>query len=703
MADFSASVSCLKGVGGVRETALEKLGVRTLGDLLRHYPRDYEDRRNKQKIGDLTPDTAAAVKAVVVSVIKGGLHFPAHGKKSPPIKLLVRDDTGAMEILFFGAPYLARAFTRGETYIFYGNVTCGVRLLQMMHPDFSRADEGGGRDILPIYPLAAGLSQRDMRRWTMSLLASAGLIEESLPASVMAANKLCGIGYALENIHYPADAQRLREAKYRLVFEELLILQTGLLTLKRASGREGCGIAFKSAAEGADTEDFVAALPFELTGAQRRTLDEIREDMESTRVMNRLIQGDVGSGKTVIAAAAMYKAVKSGYQAVIMAPTETLAKQHMDEFGKLFAKHNVRTGFLTGAVKGSERRDLLEKTENHEVDILIGTHALIQPDVVYGRLGLVVTDEQHRFGVKQRVGLSKKGEDPDILVMTATPIPRTLAFILYGDLDVSVMDERPPGRKPVVTRVTDAVGRKDAYRFIMRELKAGHQAYVVAPLIEDSDELELRSATGLYEDLSEFFKGFSVALVHGRMRQSEKDAVMDAFYAGATDILVSTVLIEVGVNVPNATVMLIENAERFGLAQLHQLRGRVGRGAARSYCILVTEGGHGVSGAAVAVVGEHKPTPAAERARIMLSTDDGFVIAEKDLELRGPGEFFGVRQHGIPQLRIANLAKHVKILGIVKAEAERVLADDPLLCKPENAALSSAVSSFFASASDIGI
>ncbi|MDR1247507.1 MAG: ATP-dependent DNA helicase RecG [Clostridiales Family XIII bacterium] len=704
-ADLSAPVSRLKGVGGVRGAALEKLGVRTLGDLLRYYPRDYEDRRDKRNIGDLSHNMTAVVKAAVVSVIEDGLRFPpVHGKKRPPLRLLVRDDTGVMEILFFGAPYLSRVFAQGETYIFYGNVIHGARMLQMIHPDFSRADEGGGRDILPIYPLSAGLSQRDMRKWTEMLLPSTRLIEENLPAGTIAANRLCGIGYALDNIHYPADAQRLREAKYRLVFEELLILQTGLLTLKRASGREGCGIAFKRAAEGADTEDFVAALPFELTGAQRRTLDEIQRDMESTRVMNRLIQGDVGSGKTVIAAAAMYKAVKSGYQAVIMAPTETLARQHMEEFERLFAGQNVRMGFLTGAVRGDERRDLLEKTEKNEIDILIGTHALIQPDVVYGKLGLVVTDEQHRFGVKQRVGLSKKGADPDILVMTATPIPRTLAFILYGDLDVSVMDERPPGRKPVVTRVTDAGGRDAAYRFIMKELRAGRQAYVVAPLIDDSDETALRSATGLYDELSEFFCDFTVALVHGRMRQTEKDAAMDAFYSGAANVLVSTVLIEVGVNVPNATVMLIENAERFGLAQLHQLRGRVGRGSARSYCILITEGGRdGVGGAAVAVVGEHKPTLAAERARIMLSTDDGFVIAEKDLELRGPGEFFGVRQHGIPPLRIANLAKHVKALSAVKAEAERILADDPLLCKPENAALNVAVGRFFASAADVGI
>jgi ATP-dependent DNA helicase RecG len=731
--DLSAPVSVVKGVGGVRAAALARLGVRTVGDLLRFYPRDYEDRRDRRKIRDLTQDARAVVRATVVSVDTGGPHTPRSGKRRPPLKLLARDDTGVLEIAFFGAPYLSKAFKRGEEYIFCGAATRDARgALQMIHPDFSRADEDGGRDIMPVYPLTAGLRQSDLRRWIASLLeslcgpsdtlpgvsrgnapdgaaggpsedrakaAAGGPSEdrakaplcgpsESLPAAAIARNRLCGISYALKNIHYPADIKRLREAKYRLVFEELLALQTGLLLLKNASGREGRGIAFKSAGEGADTAPFITGLPFALTGAQQRTLREIERDMESSRVMNRLVQGDVGSGKTVIAAAAMYKAVKSGCQAVIMAPTETLAKQHLGEFERLFRGHDVRIGFLTGAVKGAQRRSLLEKTEKNEIDILIGTHALIQPDVAYGNLGLVVTDEQHRFGVRQRVSLSKKGRDPDILVMTATPIPRTLAFILYGDLDISVMDERPPGRRPVITRATDAGGRDAAYRLMREELRAGHQAYVIAPLIEDTDDPRLRSATGLFEELSAYFADRSVALIHGRMRQAEKDAVMDAFYAGETDVLVSTVLVEVGVNVPNATVMLIENAERFGLAQLHQLRGRVGRGPAQSYCIQVTEG---------------ESAEAAERARVMVSTDDGFAIAEKDLELRGPGEFFGLRQHGIPQLRIANLAKHVKALAAVKAEAERLLADDPALTDLDNAALKAAIDAFFASAADIGI
>jgi ATP-dependent DNA helicase RecG len=686
--DFGAPVSFVKGVGGVREAALKRLGVHTLGDLLRFYPRDYEDRRDKRHIRDLSPGVRAVVRATVVSVAGGGPPFPRRGKGGPPLKLLVQDDTGVLELVFFHASYPAKVLRRGGEYIFYGEATQGAHRLQMIHPDFSRADEYDGPDILPVYPLTAGLRQSDLRKWTRSLLASADAAAESLPADTIAENRLCGIGYALKNIHYPVDLQRLREAKYRLVFEELLVLQAGLLLLKDANGREGRGIAFGGARDGADTARFTESLPFKLTCAQKRTLGEIEGDMESARVMNRLVQGDVGAGKTVIAAAAMYKAVKSGFQAVIMAPTETLAKQHLDEFERLFLPHGVRIGFLTGAVKGAERRSLLEKTERGEIDLLIGTHALIQRDVVYGNLGLVVTDEQHRFGVRQRVSLSKKGRDPDILVMTATPIPRTLAFILYGDMDISVMDERPPGRRAVITRAADAGGRAAAYSLVRREVSAGHQAYVVAPLIEDSEELALRSATSLYEELSGEFREYAVTLIHGRMRQAEKDAVMGAFYAGKTDILVSTVLIEVGVNVPNATVMLIENAERFGLAQLHQLRGRVGRGPAQSFCILITE---------------NASAEAAARARVMVSTDDGFAIAEKDLELRGPGEFFGLRQHGIPQLRIANLARHVKVLKTVKAEAERLLADDPSLAAPKNAALRAAIEALFASAADIGM
>jgi ATP-dependent DNA helicase RecG len=680
--DLDAPVASLKGVGTVRRAALKKLNIESLSDLLRHYPRDYEDRRKACRIAELSGETTALVQAEVVSVEKGAA---GRGAGKRPLKLLVRDGTGTLEIVFFHAGYLAKAFSPGDAFVFYGKVTADGRVPRMIHPDFRRAGEDGGREILPIYPLVSGLSQKDLRRWTEELIARIQGMDEYLPGETVRRNRLCGPAYALENIHYPGDRQRLREAKYRLVFEELLCLQTGLLLLKNARKQEGGCIRFKGKS---DVDDFVSGLPYELTGAQRRALSEISADMEAGRVMNRLLQGDVGSGKTVVAAAAMYKAVKSGCQALMMAPTETLARQHFDEFGRLFARRGLRLGFLSGAVRGGERRELIERLERNEIDVLIGTHALIQPDVVCGRLGLVVTDEQHRFGVNQRVRLSRKGENPDVLVMTATPIPRTLALILYGDLDISVIDERPPGRRPVLTRAVGAEGRAGAYEQVRREIRNGGQAYVVTPLIEDSEDLELRSATGVYEELVKRFAGFSVDLIHGQMRQAEKDAAMSRFYGGGTDILVSTVLIEVGINVPNATVMLIENAERFGLAQLHQLRGRVGRGARQSCCILITEG---------------DSKEAAERARVMTSTDDGFVIAEKDLELRGPGEFFGLRQHGVPELRAADLIRHVKVLKTVRDEAERLLSRDPLLEAPENLGLKRQVEGFFRKAADVGM
>ena len=399
--------------------------------------------------------------------------------------------------MFFKADYLAGSFAIGSEYVFYGRVSQGKRGLQMLHPDFSDGGAGEGRGILPVYPLVSGLSQKDMRRWVETLLGEIDDVEESLPQDVIVRNKLCGIGYALRNIHFPEDRRKLMEARYRLIFEELLILQTGLMALKRDNAAN-TGIRFN---ENARMSEFAESLPYSLTGAQRRTLAEINDDMESGRVMNRLVQGDVGSGKTVVAAAAMYKAVKSGFQAVMMAPTETLARQHYEEFLSLFAPHGVSVGFLTGGVRGIAREELLKKLKSGETDLLVGTHALIQPGVSFARLGIVVTDEQHRFGVGQRIKLSQKGANPDILVMTATPIPRTLAFIMYGDLDISVIDERPPGRQAVFTKAADAGGRSAAYEFIRREIQLGNQAYVVTPLIEDEQESELKSATGIHSEL----------------------------------------------------------------------------------------------------------------------------------------------------------------------------------------------------------
>ncbi|MDR1571975.1 MAG: ATP-dependent DNA helicase RecG [Clostridiales Family XIII bacterium] len=679
MTDLGAPVDSVKGIGAAKKAALGRMGIRSAGALLWHFPRDYEDRRGRTRIASLSPGMAAAISASVVSIEAGGPSYGGRGARRP-LKLTVCDRTGTLEIVFFKADYLAKSFAVGKEYAFYGRVSPGSRGLQMAHPDFSA--EGGRWDgaIVPVYPLASGISQKDLRRWTECLLGGDPRIDEPLPEGTLARNRLCGIGYALRNIHFPEDRRRLMEARYRLIFEELLTLQAGLMMLK-SDNEAAKGMSF-----GAEVRGFVDGLPYRLTAAQRRALADIDGDMGSGRAMNRLLQGDVGSGKTVVAAAAMYKAVKSGFQAAMMAPTETLAWQHFGELRGLFAPHGVRTGFLAGGVRGAERRALLEKLKSGEIDLLVGTHAVIQPEVVFGRLGIVVTDEQHRFGVAQRVRLQQKGESPDILVMTATPIPRTLAFIVYGDLDISVMDEKPPGRQAVFTKATDAGGRDAAYEFMRREIRTGSQAYVVAPLVDDGDGgRALKSATGLHAELARRFKGHSVALIHGQMRQSEKDAAMRDFYAGKAAVLVSTVLIEVGINVPNATIMLIENAERFGLAQLHQLRGRVGRGERQSYCILVTERGS---------------AEAEERARIMVSTDDGFAIAEKDLELRGPGEFFGARQHGMPRLRIANLLKHVKVLAAVKDEAHLLLAGDPGLSLPENRALRERIAALFSKAGE---
>jgi ATP-dependent DNA helicase RecG len=656
-------VSSVKGIGARKEAALGKLNIKTVDDLLRHYPRDYEDRRNKRKISELSDGVTAAVQGEIVSKRQGF----RRGGKSQPLRLLVEDGTGALEVVFFNAAYLERRFSEGKTYVFFGSVTKNGGKLQMTHPEFSEAGSEDCAEILPVYPLTAGITQNDMRKWIKSLNEKIFLLKEYLPENSISRNRLCGVRHALENIHFPRDGQRLREAKYRLVFEELLLLQTGLLLIKNKNAAKGEGVQLTG---GGNMEDFIGGLPYKLTEAQRRTLSEIARDMESPRAMNRLVQGDVGSGKTVVAAAAMYKTVRSGYQAVIMAPTEILAKQHFEEFQSLFRDHGVRVGFLSGSVKGNERKTLLAELEGGGFQILVGTHAVIRPDVAFQKLGLVVTDEQHRFGVNQRILLSQKGKSPDVLVMTATPIPRTLAFILYGDLDISLIDERPPGRRRVITKATDSGGREEAYAFLKQQLRNGNQAYVVAPRIEDSEEsAELKSVSGLYRELTGKLSGFQVALLHGAMKQREKDEVMARFYAGEIDVLVATVLIEVGVDVPRATVMLIENAERFGLAQLHQLRGRVGRGSAQSFCLLITDG---------------KSPEAKERAKIMASTDDGFVIAEKDLSLRGPGEFFGLRQHGVPQLKIADLVKHIKALSAVRKEAGLLLDDDALLSSEKN-------------------
>ncbi|MDD4565179.1 MAG: ATP-dependent DNA helicase RecG [Eubacteriales bacterium] len=667
-----SKATALKGVGPKKSDYLIKLNIETIEDFLYFYPRDYEDRRRLRNINSLRDGNTALIKGKTTSMLKGRIP----GRQT--LKLLIQDNTGSIEVVFFHGGYLAKTLKLNEEYLFYGKVSVNQGKLQMLHPDITKYEPDQKLAILPVYPLTSGVTQGEMRKWQKEAHeAYLPYMQEYLPEATITRNRLCGIHNAIENIHFPKDRKTLLQAKYRLIFEELLFLQTGLLAIKKKMTSIDKGISFSKEVT---MDDFAASLPYTLTGAQQRVLNEIDLDMGSGKVMNRLVQGDVGSGKTILAAAAMYKAVKCGFQAVMMAPTELLAKQHFEDLKPLFVAHHIEVGFLSGSIPAKEKKDTLSKIESGEVDIIIGTHAVIQPNVKYASVGLVITDEQHRFGVNQRGILSKKGKNPDVLVMTATPIPRTLAVILYGDMDISIIDEMPPGRRKIIRTAVNEDGREAAYEFVRREVRKGRQAYIVAPLIEDSKYVDAKSALGLYDELKERFNEFPVAFLHGAMKQPDKDRIINELYTGKIRILISTVVIEVGINVPNATIMLIENAERFGLAQLHQLRGRVGRGNEQSYCILISEKGSAVS---------------EERAEIMRTTSDGFLIAEKDLELRGPGEFFGIKQHGIPELKLADIVKHVKILNIVREEAEHILDNDALLIKEENVRFKNRIDKLF--------
>ncbi|MDR1953223.1 MAG: ATP-dependent DNA helicase RecG [Clostridiales Family XIII bacterium] len=699
-----SSVSSLKGVGPKKAASLAAVGIKTVENLLYSFPRTYEDRRKKVKIAGLSAGEAAGFEGKVLSV-SGKPAYVARGRRIP-FTVLVGDDTGAVELVFFNARYIDRLLLPGRSFRFFGTPRVGAGRLQVIHPDFARSEDAAtwaDRPIMPVYSLTAGLTQKDMRAWHETALPAAASLREYLPADIMARARLCDIAYALANIHFPTEREALSAAKYRLIFEELLLLQTGLMWLKTGRGGQTAekGIRFQ---KNPPLSSFEKLLSYALTGAQRRTVGEIYADMETERPMNRLVQGDVGSGKTAVAMAAIWKAVHSGFQAVMMAPTEILAKQHYAELTTVFADVSVgdnassgnrplRVALLTAGVKSAERKEILAALAVGEIDIAVGTHALLQPDIAFARLGLVITDEQHRFGVNQRITLTKKGGRPDVLVMTATPIPRSLALILYGDLDISLIDEMPPGRKRIVTKAVSSGKRGKVYALLEDELRKGRQAYVVAPLIEDGENsddapIPVRSAESLYEELKARFRDYRVALLHGNVKQYEKNRVMSEYNDGEIQVLVSTVVIEVGVNVPNATVMVVENAERFGLAQLHQLRGRVGRGGEQSYCVLV-------------VNSESKDAVA--RARTLVETDDGFEIAEKDLSMRGAGELFGVRQHGIPNLRIADLARHAHIVSRVRDEASALLASDPCLKQPQNADFRRRIDAMFLDVSDLGI
>ena len=651
MVDFLTTTDRVPGIGPKKKEALERLNVRTLRDLVYHFPREYEDLRHVMEISSIGVERKALVRSRVLMVIKG----KGYGRKRT-LRLLTEDKSGRLEIIFFMGGYMEKTFVQGHEYFFYGSVKTESGRSVMFHPTFMPVSEVDELGIMPIYPLTKGISQKELRKYIKYALKHMERMPETLPEEIIKKKNLCAISYALGQIHFPENEQKFKEARYRLIYEELFDIQIALQLAKERFGKGRGGICFD---KNIRTKEFTDTLPYTLTGAQARVLSDVEADMESDRAMNRLVQGDVGSGKTVIAQAAIFKASKSGFQSAYMAPTELLARQHFKTLSSDLEPLGIRVGFISGSLSEKSKKEILNNLNKGTIDTIVGTHAILSEHVAFANLGLVITDEQHRFGVNQRLLLSAKGRNPDILVMTATPIPRTLAVILYGDLDISIIDEMPPGRIPIETRKFTDENREAAYKILFSEIQRGHQAYVVAPLIEDSDEIDGRSAQSLVEDVRHRFPGLKVDLLYGSMKQEEKDAVMNSFYAGITNILVSTVVIEVGIHVQNATVMIIENAERFGLAQMHQLRGRVGRGDNKSYCLII--------------IGTQSDIAVA-RADALCSTNDGFIIAEKDLAMRGPGEVFGLRQHGLPELKIADLSKHMELFMEAREDAAEFLA-----------------------------
>jgi ATP-dependent DNA helicase RecG len=676
----SASIRLLRGIGTLRAAELEKIGIKKIADLLYYLPRRYLDRSTIVKCRDLRE----GLEVTVVGKITSGRIVP--GGRRQRYELTLADGTGFLRCVWFNRVNLwPKVFGRGDNVAFHGKVTF-FDGFAMIHPDFDKlGEEGEARflhtgTIIPLYRSSealgkAGLDSRGIRRLLrLAVDDYAELLADPLPAVLRKKHQLVALPAAVAQVHFPENEALLKSARERLKFDELFFLELFLACRKHAVETEAHGIAFTAVGE--RTWELVEKLPFKLTEAQRRVLREIRADMKSPRPMHRLLQGDVGSGKTVVALIAMLMAVENGYQAALMAPTEILAEQHYLTSHEFLEQLGVKVVFLIGGQKKSVREQILSEVAEGHAQIVIGTHALIQGGVQFQRLGFVVVDEQHRFGVMQRVALREKGLQPDVLVMTATPIPRTLSMTLYGDLDVSVINEMPAGRQPIRTVWRASTSRRQIYEFIRQQIAGGAQAYIVYPLVEETEKSDLAAATESYEQLrAGIFRDLNPALLHGRMKTAEKEAVMAAFKSGEHKILVATTVIEVGVDVTNAAVMVIEHAERFGLTQLHQLRGRVGRGARQSYCILIADDPSGAG------EGTRK------RLQTMVETNDGFRIAEVDLELRGPGEFFGTRQHGLPELKIADIVADSRLLFAARDEAFALARQDPQLRKPEHAAI----------------
>ena len=730
--ELNTPLTALPGVGPARARSLEKLGLRTVGDLLGYYPRDYEDRTKRYAIAQAPADTPVCVSAMVaetprLSRIRKGLELT---------RVKVVDGSAAMTLTFFNQSYVRDALVPGQEYIFYGRVEGDRGGRQMTNPVFEREDRARftGR-ILPVYPLTAGVSNSLLAGLAQRAVEECACqVAETLPADLLEAHDLAPAEFSCRSIHFPQDFDALARAKRRLVFEELFTLSAGLALLRqRRSGGEG------PAFPACDPADFYALLPFAPTEAQRRTISECAADLASGRPMNRLVQGDVGSGKTAVAAACAWMAFRSGWQAAMMAPTEILAEQHCRSLSALLAPAGMRVGLLTGSMRAGEKKRVYAALEAGEIDFVVGTHALLSGPVAFRRLGLVVADEQHRFGVEQRAALAAKANTPDcppeagrrlcgegrgdsvspaangmdgvpaaacrcgeveqraalaakggrkirphVLVMSATPIPRTLALIIYGDLDVSVIDQLPPGRLPVKTVLVGESKRQRMYGFVREQIRQGRQAYIVCPAIETDPEsaaADLKRVVEYAEGLQkQVFPDLRVGLVHGRMKAKDKEAAMAAFARGETHILVSTTVVEVGVDVANATLMIVENADRYGLSQLHQLRGRVGRGEHQSWCVLVSD---------------NRSPETRARLKVLVDTADGFRIAEEDLKLRGPGDFFGRRQHGLPALRMADLNTDTRVLKEARDAAVALLSADPDLSRPEHRPLQEKVRRLF--------
>ena len=651
---LNSELTAIKGVGEKKSALFAKLGINCVWDLLYNFPYEYEDRRSIYKITTCPQNELCCIKAYP----KGKLIKKNIRRNIALFTLTVADSSGLVNVKWFSNPFYKVSFDENTEYVFFGRMVTGYGKREFEMKSYEKHGGGNTGVMLPVYHAVSGLSQNTIRSAVRDALSCVDHLVDSLPAHIIEEHNLCSIDEAVRQMHRPDSETSLAKARTRLVFEELFVLQLALMFLKSRRSKNS-GIVLKRVSVAAD---FAKTLPFELTDSQKQVINEICADFRSGKPMNRLLQGDVGSGKTVVAAAAMYTACANGYQCAMMAPTEILAQQHYATL-KSFLPADIRVALLTGST--TKKKQMLSDSRDKKYDIVVGTHALIESGVEFSSLGLCITDEQHRFGVNQRAKLSEKGHTPHVLVMSATPIPRTLSLILYGDLDVSVINSLPKGREPIDTFCVKSDMHDRVYSFVKKQLDEGRQCYVVCPLVDKSDTIDVASGVEFEEHLrTKVLPDYRIGLLHGKLKSSQKDEIMASFKNHELDLLVSTTVIEVGVDVPNANIMVIENAERFGLSQLHQLRGRVGRGKHKSYCVLVTDA-------------DNKETT--ERMNIMTQTNDGFKISQKDLELRGCGEFFGTRQHGLPELKVANLFTDMQILKLAQQSCAKLLETDPLL------------------------